>query len=101
MVRKVCRMRTGQRFAQKTTPNFHRMSFRRFQEFDFNHVTSSPHFPKSNGLAEKEVQNVNRILKKCDDAGEYVYLGLLNYRSCALVGGRSPGELPYARKDRT
>lgn len=83
-------------------PQFSSYEFRRFSKaYDFNHVTSSPHFPQSNGLAEKGVQIAKRIVKKCDNAGEDFYLGLLNYRSSPLLGGRSPGELLSGRKLRT
>lgn len=80
-------------------PQFSSSEFKRFSRvYDFHHVTSSPHFPQSNGLAEKGVQIAKRILKKCDDAGEDFFLGLLNYRCSPLIGGQSPGELLYGRK---
>ena len=36
------------------------------KDWDFNHVTSSPRYPHSNGLSEKFVQTVKRILTKAN-----------------------------------
>ncbi|SCV66296.1 Integrase core domain protein [Anaplasma phagocytophilum] len=58
---------------------------REFQDFKrkwgFDHVTSSPRYPKSNGLAERAVQVVKNILKKCTEDGSDVQLALLNLRN--------------------
>ncbi|XP_037564297.1 uncharacterized protein LOC119443206 [Dermacentor silvarum] len=70
-------------------------------KYDFRHVTSSPEFPRANGLAEKRVQVVKRILKKTNEAGEYFWLGLPNYQSTPLEGGRSAGELLQGRQLRS
>ena len=48
------------------------------KEYGITHVTSSPLHPQSNGLAEKAGQTVKRIIKKCQDSGEDVYLALLD-----------------------
>ncbi|XP_065306667.1 uncharacterized protein [Dermacentor albipictus] len=69
--------------------------------YDFSHVTSSPEFPRSNGLAEKGVQIVKRNLKKTEETKQDFWLGLLNYRSTPLEDGRSLGELLQGRRLRT
>nr|XP_050033160.1 uncharacterized protein LOC126529699 [Dermacentor andersoni] len=69
--------------------------------YDFKHVTSSPGFPQSNGLAEKGVQIVKRIMKKTQENHDDFWLGLLSYRSTPLEHGRSPGELLQGRRLRT
>ncbi|XP_037565227.2 uncharacterized protein K02A2.6-like [Dermacentor silvarum] len=83
-------------------PQFSSYEFAEFaRKYDFAHVTSSPHFPQSNGLAEKGVQIVKRLLKKSEDSHEDFWLGLLAYRSTPLVDGRSPGELLQGRRLRS
>jgi Integrase core domain len=47
-------------------PQYASSEFRKFaSEWNFQHVTSSPHHPRSNGLAERYVQVAKNILKKC------------------------------------
>ncbi|KAL1398057.1 hypothetical protein pipiens_009259 [Culex pipiens pipiens] len=56
--------------------------FRQFAaEWKFEHITSSPYYPQSNGLSERGVQIAKNILKKCYDDGSSVQLALLNYRN--------------------
>ena len=72
--------------------------FRKFsEEYEFKHVTSSPKYAQSNGHAERMVQTVKNIYKKCDDTGEDRELGLLIYRSSPLECGKSPAELLFGR----
>ncbi|MDD9361766.1 MAG: transposase family protein, partial [Anaplasma sp.] len=83
-------------------PQFTSREFASFAEnYDFKHTTSSPGFPRSNGLAEKGVQVVKRILKKTTEGKNDFWLGLLNYRSSPLEDGKSPGELLQGRRLRT
>lgn len=71
---------------QLSSNEFKKFAFR----YDFQHVTSSPHFPRSNRLAEKGVQIVKRIMKKSTHALEDYKQDLLDYRSAPLEDGRSP-----------
>ncbi|UYV78360.1 K02A2.6-like [Cordylochernes scorpioides] len=67
------------------------------RQYGFTHVTSSPRFPQSNGMAEAGVKIAKLILKKNQDPS----LGLLEYRSTPLENGYSPAELLMGRKLRT
>lgn len=83
-------------------PQFTSREFSQFvAKYEFRHVTSSPRYPQSNGLAEKGVQVAKRILRKCALTGDDHWLGLLNYRTMPLEDGRSPSELLMGRRLRT
>lgn len=79
-------------------PQFSSHDFKSFAgSFDINHITSSPHFHQSNGLAERAVQTAKRILGTGD-----VALGLMTYRSTpVLATGVSPAHLLMGRNIRT
>ena len=63
----------------------------------FRHTTSSPHFPSSNGQAERAVKQVKHLLKRADDP----FLALLSYRSTPMPWyGKSPAELLMGRNIR-
>ena len=67
------------------------------EEWGFQILTSSPHFPRSNGLAERTVRTIKDMLVKSKD----LYLSLLCYRATPLNWcGRSPAELLFGRKIR-
>ena len=59
-------------------------SSKEFQDFSstyhFNHITSSPHFPQSNVLAERTVRTVKKLLQGSKDT----FLALLSYRTTSL-----------------
>jgi transposase InsO family protein len=80
-------------------PQYSSQEFQRFsQEYNFTHTTSSPHYPQSNGLAERMVRTVKSILSKSSDP----YSALLAYRSTPLPWcGYSPAELIMGRKLRS
>lgn len=67
------------------------------KKFKFEHVTSSPHYPKSNGFIEVMVKTLKLGLNKTEDP----WVFLMEYRSTPLECGFSPSELLMGRKIRT
>ena len=62
-------------------------------DWNFQHVTSSPHYPQSNGEAERAVKTAKELLKQDD-----IFLALLTYRSTPAPDfGASPAELAFSR----
>jgi len=67
-------------------------------DYQFTHITSSTHFPSSNGQAERTVQTVERLKKDADDR----FAVLLSYRVTPLPWcSLSPAELLIGRKLRS
>jgi len=78
------------------------------RKYGINHVTSSPTYPQSNGLAEKAVQTVKNTIIKCKESGDDIYLALLEIRNTPrdddmgspmqrLHGRRAQTQLPTAQ----
>ena len=63
------------------------------KEWDFSHSTSSPHFPQSNGLAEKSVQTVKRMFSNSKADHKDIYLCWLELRISPLEESFSPSQL--------
>lgn len=83
-------------------PQFSNVNFRNFaEEWNFVHTTSSPHYPQSNGLVEKSVQTVKRLMHKAKESGTDFYQGLLAYRTTPLECGMSPAQLLMGRRLRS
>ena len=62
-------------------PQYSSQEFAEFaSSYEFQHITSSPKFPQSNGEAERMVQTVKKMLKKPQDH----YMALLSYRATPL-----------------
>nr|XP_029712008.1 uncharacterized protein K02A2.6-like [Aedes albopictus] len=73
--------------------------FRKFAgEWGFDHKTSSPHFPRSNGLAERFVQVAKNLLKRYHQDGSDVNLALLLSRNDNIP---SPNERSLGRLTRS
>ncbi|XP_062704473.1 uncharacterized protein K02A2.6-like [Aedes albopictus] len=63
-------------------PQYASAEFRHFRDkWGFEHKTSSPHFPRANGLAERYVQVAKSMLKKCSDDQSDIQLALLHLRN--------------------
>ena len=53
-------------------------------EHSVNHITSSPHYSQSNGLAEKYVQIVKNLFHKAKEEGQDLHKCLMVYRNTPL-----------------
>ena len=69
--------------------------------WDFRHVTSSPGYPQSNGLAERTVQTVKKMLDKAKTDGNNPLLAILEYRSTPVDNLASPAQLLMGRQLRS
>ena len=80
-------------------PQYASQEFSTFAEvYGFQHTTSSPRYPQSNGQSERTVKTIKKMLKQSKDP----YVALLNYRATPLPWcKRSPAELLMGRRLRT
>ena len=67
------------------------------RDWGFNHSTSSPRYPQSNGLAERAVGIVKRLWRQDDDKNA----ALMAYRATPLESGVSPAGLMFGRAMRS
>lgn len=89
-------------FMSDNGPQYSSEEFRQFAiNWNFNHITSSPHYPKSNGLVERTVQTVKNIFTKSKAAKTDPLLGILEYRTTPLKEGYSPSQLLMSRSLRS
>ena len=84
-------------------PQFASKEFAEFAStWEFCHITSSPRYPKANGMAERTVQTIKKLLEKSDMKNEDPYLAILAHRSCPDPSGDpSPAEKLMNRQLRT
>ena len=80
-------------------PQFTNHLFAEFaKEWNFDHNTSSPRNPRSNGQAEAIVKIVKGLLTPAKYSGQDPYLALLAYRSMPIDAHlHSPAEMLYQR----
>ena len=71
------------------------------KEYAVNHITSSPHYPQSNRLAEKFVLIVKNLLYKAKDEGTDIHKYLMIYCNTPLAStSRSPMQMLQQRSAR-
>lgn len=84
-------------------PEFSSILFNQFaKEWNFQHITSSPRYPQSNGQVERAIQTIKNIMKKAHEDNtdfDLAYLEYLNTPISAEIP--SPAELLFSRKLRT
>ena len=81
-------------------PHFSSAKFQKFAEsWGFNHITSSPCYPQSNGFVERQIQTVKRTLEKAKLSNIDPDMALLILRSTPVdYNLPSPSELLNMRK---
>ena len=81
-----------------TSKEFHTL----MQSMSVNHLTSSPHYLQSNGLAEKYVGIIKTLFHKAKEEGTSPYTALMVYRNTPLNGTlQSPMQILQSRQART
>lgn len=67
--------------------------------WEFEHVTSSPYYARSNGLAERNIQTIKKLMMKAESDGSDPYLALLNFRNTPVTSDTySPAQLLMGRR---
>ena len=81
-------------------PQYSGESFKRFcKEYGISHITSSPHYPQSNGFIERQIGWLKPIIKKCIKSGQNINMALMNIRATPVSNNiPSPAELLMKRK---
>ena len=69
--------------------------------YDFEHVTSSPHYPQCNGKVENAIKTAKNMLKKSKVARTDFHLALLAWRNIPSEGLESfPTQRIFGRRTR-
>lgn len=81
-------------------PQFNCRNMKEFAiQYEFDNVISSPGYPKSNGMVERHIQTLKRMLTKAAEDGRDPYLSLLEYRNMPLANNLpSPSVMLMGRK---
>ena len=84
-------------------PQFSSFEFKQFAvKWEFERITSSPEYPRSNGMAESAVKIIKNILMKTDCMDDDSYLALLAHRATPSTNDtRSSAEKLMGRNIRT
>ena len=83
---------------QFSSEEFHQFAF----SCGFQHMTSSPRYPRGNGLIERGVQTIKGLLRKAHFANQDISYALLAYRSTPHeTTSVSPAQLLMGRRLRT
>ena len=72
------------------------------QEYNVNHITSLPHYPQCNGLAEKFVQIVKNLFYKAREEGADLFKSLMSYCNTPLANNlQSPMQMLQSKTVRS
>lgn len=84
------------------SPPFNSEEFHKFlKSHDIDHVTSSPLYPRSNGMVERAVQTVKGLIRKAVTSNISIPEATMEYNSTPKYGLPAPCELIMGRKLRT
>ena len=91
------------RLVSDNGPQFTSEEFRQFADaYEFQHGTSSPDYPQSNGKSENAVKTAKRIMEKALAVGADPYLGFLDFRNTPTEGlDTSPVQRLFGRRTKT
>ena len=82
-------------------PQYASAEFAKFaSDWDFQHITSSPRNPQSNGKVESAVKICENIMGKAMHGKFDPYLALLDYRNMPTEIGSSPAQRLFSRRTR-
>ena len=83
-------------------PQYTSIEYQQFaKQWGFTHVTTSPYHPQANGLAEKSVQTMKKLLNKAKRDNKDPYLSLLEHRNTPIDGIASPAQIAMSRRLRS
>ena len=71
------------------------------KDWGFQHIPSSPEYPRSNGLAEKAEQTAKNLPNKAKEYNKDPYLAILEARNTPVDNNKSPAELACERQLRS
>ena len=83
-------------------PQFASKEFEAYvKSWSFNHTTTSPRYPQSNGIAENAVKTMKRLFEKCKKSGVSECQALLDWRNTPTEGmATSPAQRLMGRRCR-
>lgn len=83
-------------------PQFSSDLFEAFaKSWNFEHITSTPLYPQSNGMAERHIQTVKHMLTKVLEDNKEIELALLQLRNTPIIDGLSPAQLLMGKNIRS
>ncbi|UYV60465.1 K02A2.6-like [Cordylochernes scorpioides] len=83
-------------------PPFFSKEYQNFtRTWNIVHVTSSPYHAQSNGMVERTVQTLKKLIKRCGEESTDPYLALLNLRNTPHNNLPSPAQILMSRKLRS
>ena len=83
-------------------PHYSSAEYAQFaSDWEFEHTTSSPHYPQSNGHVERSIQTVKRTMRKAKASGADIHKALLCLRTTPIDDHiPSPAQMLYNRRVR-